>query len=204
MLDQFTQFLDVAAGHGPAVIAFVFVVSAVEAAFGLGALVPAESALVLAALVLAGSPLLIAAVAAAAAGAFAGDHLGFALGRRLGPRIAQTRAVRRIGVRRWDEATGFVERRGIAVIVVARLLPGIRTLIAAAAGASRMRYRRFAAATAAAALAWSLLWVLGGAALGTAFIEVADRATVPVLISVAIVVAAVVTARVVRRRAASR
>jgi membrane-associated protein len=203
MLDQFIQFLDAAGRYGPAVLAFVFVVSTVEAAFGLGALVPAETALVLAAVVLAGSPLLFAAVAAAAAGAFVGDHLGFAIGRRLGPRIAETRAVRRIGVERWHAASGFVERRGIAVIVVARLLPGVRTLIAAAAGASRMRYRRFAVATAVAALAWSLLWVLGGAALGSAFLEFADRATLPVLIAVAAVLAAVVAVRLVRRRAAS-
>ncbi|MCD0442800.1 VTT domain-containing protein [Glycomyces sp. A-F 0318] len=199
MLDQFTQFLDAAAGYGAAVLAFVFVVAAVEAVFGLGALVPAETALVLAALVLAGSPLLFAAVPAAAAGAFIGDHLGFALGRRLGPRIARTRAVRRIGVRRWEEATGFVERRGVGVIVVARLLPGVRTLVAAAAGASRMRYRRFAAATGTAALVWSLLWVLGGAALGTAFLEFADRAALPALAAVAAVAAVLVALRLRRR-----
>ncbi|GAB4003511.1 hypothetical protein GCM10029992_45500 [Glycomyces albus] len=104
MLNHFAQFLDAAGDYGPAVLAFVFGVAAVEAAFGLGALVPAETALVLAAVALAGSPLLIAAVGAAAAGAFAGDHLGYAVGRRLGPRTAESRAVRRIGIGRWREA----------------------------------------------------------------------------------------------------
>jgi membrane-associated protein len=200
MLDQFTQFLDAAGEYGPAVIAFVFVVSAVEAVFGLGALVPAETALVLAAVVLAQSPLLIAAVVAAAAGAFIGDHVGFAIGRRFGPRIAGTRVVRRIGVARWHDASRFVERRGVGIIVVARLLPGIRTLVAAAAGASQIRYRRFAAATSVAALVWSLLWVLGGAALGSAFLSFAERATLPALITVAVVVAALIVMRLMRRR----
>ncbi|THV33500.1 DedA family protein [Glycomyces buryatensis] len=200
MLDQFTQFLDAAGEHGPAVLAFVFVVSAVEAVFGLGALVPAETALVLAAIVLAESPLLFAAVFAAAAGAFIGDHFGFAIGRRLGTRIADTRAVRRIGMERWHQAGRFVERRGVGVIVVARLLPGIRTLVAAAAGASQIRYRRFAPATGIAALVWSLLWVLGGATLGPAFLQIAERATLPVLTAVAAVVAAVIVLRLMRRR----
>ncbi|MCC3763187.1 VTT domain-containing protein [Glycomyces sp. TRM65418] len=201
MLDQLTRFLDAAGEHGPAVLAFVFVVSAVEAAFGIGALVPAETALVLAAVILTGSPLLIAAVFAAAAGAFIGDHAGFALGRRFGDRIAHTRAVRRIGVDRWHDAGRFIAHRGIGVIIVARLLPGVRTLIAAAAGASPMRYRRFATATGIAALAWALLWVLGGAALGSAFLAFADRATVPALIGAAALIAAVV---VVRRRRRGR
>ncbi|WP_030156200.1 DedA family protein [Glycomyces sp. NRRL B-16210] len=200
MLDQLTRFLDAAGEYGPAVLACVFAAAALEAAFGIGALIPAETALVLAAIALAGSPLLIGAVAAAAAGAFTGDHLGFALGRRLGPRLAHTRAVRRIGTDRWHAATGFVERRGIAVIVAARLLPAVRTLIAAAAGASRMRYRRFATATACASLAWALLWILGGAALGTAFLDLAARSTVPVLAAAALLIAAALAVRARRRR----
>ncbi|HEU5126569.1 MAG TPA: VTT domain-containing protein [Glycomyces sp.] len=201
MLDHFTRLLDAAGDHGPAVLAIVFVVAAVEAAFGLGALVPAETALVLAAVALAQSPLLIAAVAAAAAGAFIGDHLGYAIGRRLGPKAAATRTVRRIGVERWHAATRFVERRGVAIIVGARLLPGVRTLIAAAAGASQMRYPRFVIATGIASLLWSALWVLGGASLGSAFLELADRATAPVLIAVAAAAAAGVVIAVARARA---
>lgn len=204
MLDQLTHFLDAAGEHGPAVLAFVFLVSTVEAAFGIGALVPAETVLVLAAVVLAGSPLLIGAVLAAAAGAFIGDHAGFVLGRKLGGRIAHTRAVRRIGVQRWHDASRFVERRGVGIIVVARLLPGIRTLIAAAAGASAMRYRRFATATGVAALAWSLLWVLGGAALGSAFLEFAERAALPALGSAAVVVVLVLIGRARASRTAPR
>lgn len=61
-----------------------------------------------------------------------------------------------------------------------------------------MRYRRFAAATAIASLAWSMLWVLGGAALGTAFLEYTERAAYPALIA-AIAAAAYIAVRMARR-----
>lgn len=201
MLETFTHWLDALGDYGAAVIALVFAVAAVEAAFGLGAFVPAETAVVLAATALADSPLLYAAVIAAAAGAFIGDHLGYAIGRRLGARTAATAAVRRIGPERWAAAMRFVEHRGFWIIVVARLLPAVRTLVAAAAGASRMRYARFAAATGTASAAWAVLWVLGGAALGSVFLRFAERAAVPALALAGIVVVALVVARAARRRA---
>ncbi len=200
MLDHFVHLLDLAGEHGAAVLAVVFIAAAAEAAFGLGALVPAETAIVFAALALAQSPLLIAAVAAAAAGAFVGDHLGFAVGRRLGSGIVGTRAVRRIGPDRWLAATGFVERHGTGVMIVARLLPGVRTVVAAAAGAARMRYSRFALAAAIAAVAWSSLWVLGGAALGSALLAFADRAALPVAAGAAVAAVGFLLVRRLRRR----
>lgn len=51
------------------------------------------------------------------------------------------------------------------VVIVARLLPGVRTFVSAAAGASTMRYGRFAASCGIAAVAWATIWVVGGAAL---------------------------------------
>jgi membrane-associated protein len=201
MLETFTHWLDAAGDYGAAVIALVFAVAAVEAAFGLGAFVPAETAVVLAATALADSPLLYAAVIAAAAGAFIGDHLGYAIGGRLGDRTAETAAVRRIGPDRWRAAMRFVEHRGFWIIVVARLLPAVRTLVAAAAGASRMRYARFASATAVASAAWAVLWVLGGAALGSAFLRFAEHAALPALALAAVAVIALVAVRAARRRA---
>ena len=54
----------------------------IDAALGVGAILPGETGIVLAAMALADSPLHVAlAVVAAAAGAFLGDHIGFAVGR---------------------------------------------------------------------------------------------------------------------------
>ncbi|GAB3254472.1 DedA family protein [Arthrobacter pigmenti] len=194
-MPDINQILDTVGHHGGLILAVVFIASIVEAAFGLGALLPGETVLVLAAVALAPSPLLMLAVLAAAAGAFIGDHIGFLIGRKLGARMAGTAVVRRIGTDRWDAATEFVKRRGFWLIVIARLLPGVRTLVAAAAGASDMRYRRFALATGTAASIWSVLWVMGGAALGSAFLEFAGKAAVPTLAAVAVIVAGIVAVR---------
>ncbi|WP_051325725.1 DedA family protein [Glycomyces tenuis] len=201
MLAQFTQLLDTVGEYGPAVLATVFAVAAVEALFGLGVFVPAETALVLAAVALADTPLLAAAVIAAAAGAFVGDHLGYGIGRKLGPRAAETAAVRRLGPQRWEEAMRFVRRRGVGLIVVARLLPGVRTLVSAAGGAARLRYARFAIATAIASVAWSMLWVLGGAWIGSALLRLVDDATVPVLAVAAVLTVGFLVFRRTRRSA---
>lgn len=194
-MPDITQILDAAGDHGALILAVVFIASIVEAAFGLGALLPGETVLVLAAVALAPSPLLFLAVVAAGSGAFIGDHIGFLIGRKLGGAMTGTKVVRGMGEARWHAAMEFVERRGFWVIVVARLLPGIRTLVAAAAGASHMRYRRFALATGTAAMVWSVLWVMGGAALGSAFLEFAGRAAVPVVAGVAVVVVGTVAIR---------
>ena len=197
MLDNITLFLDSVSEYIGIILAIVFIASIVDAAFGLGAILPGETVLVFAAVALRESPLLIFAVLVAAAGAFIGDHIGYFIGRKLGVKMVNTRMVRRIGVDRWDAATDFVKRRGFWLIIVARLLPGVRTLVAAAAGASPMSYRRFALASGTAAVIWSLLWVLGGGALGFAFVEFASHTTIP---AIAVAVAAAVGFFVIRRR----
>ena len=70
-------------------------------------------------------------------------------------------------------------------MILARLLPGIRTLVAAAAGASAVPYSRFATACGVAALLWAGLWVVGGALIGNALLDVVERYTLPALIVVA-------------------
>ncbi|MFC4333993.1 DedA family protein [Salininema proteolyticum] len=200
MLDHIAELLDAAGDYGPIVLGVVFVLAVLEAVFGLGAIVPAETAIVLAAMALAGSPMLLAAVPIAAAGAFLGDQIGYAVGRRFGPRLSGSRAVRKVGAHRWDEATRFVRRRGIPVIVVARLLPGVRTLVSAAAGALRLDYRRFAAATVLASLAWSALWVLGGARIGSTLLDLSDGVLAVVMAAAGAAIVGSVVFRRVRGR----
>lgn len=194
-----TLLLDVAAEQAPLVCLVVLVAAFGESALGVGVVVPGETILLAAAVVLADSPWLVGALGAAWLGAFAADHVGFAVGRRLGPTLRTSRAVRWIGVERWQGAVDVVERRGWWVLIGARLLPGVRTLVSAAAGASSLAYRRFAAMTALATLLWSGLWVLGGAAAGQALLAVGD-----VRIVVPAVAALVVTAWIVRRSRSGR
>ena len=198
MIDGLTQILDSVGDQVVLVLTVVLIASAVESACGIGAFVPGETILVLAAVTLGMGPQLIAAVGAATLGAFIGDHIGYLIGGKLGERMAETRVVRSIGVDRWYQATEFVQRRGFWIIVIARLLPGVRTLISAAAGAMNMRYSHFARATGTGALLWSVIWIFGGAALGSAFIEFAAEATLPALTVLLAVLVGVFVVRKIR------
>lgn len=189
MVEQFVQILETLGDQVALLLAVVLIASFVESALGIGAFLPGETVLFFAAVSLGTGPHLIAAIAVASAGAFMGDHFGYLLGRKFGGRMTTTRIVRRMGEARWYQAIDFVERHGSWIIIVARLLPGVRTLISAAAGALGMRYSQFSCATAIAAVLWSLIWVVGGATLGTAFLRFAASANVP---TVAIAVGAIV------------
>lgn len=180
------------APHGTAVLAVMALAALLEAAFGLGVLVPGETVVAAGAAVLAGGPLLPAAWGAVAVGALAGDQVGYLVGRRYGPALARSGVVRRLGTDRWARATDLVRRRGFWVVVVARMLPGVRTLVAAAAGAAEVRYARFLAADAIASTLWAAVWVFGGAALGRVLLGPAAWAVVG---AVALAAAVLLTAR---------
>ena len=202
MIDLIWTLLDLAGEHATLLLVCIFLFAAIDAALGVGAILPGETGIVLAAMALADSPLHVAlAVVAAAAGAFLGDHIGFAVGRKLGPRLGDTRLIKRLGEDRWMTARDFVARQ-FWVVIVARLMPGVRTLVAAAAGASPIRYRRFAAICAVAAVIWATLWVMGGVTLGPVLLHIVGRYTIPSLL---IAGAAVLAAVIVRgRRARAR
>lgn len=188
MLDLIRTVLEQASDHVPLVLACVLVFAVIDAAFGVGAVLPGETGIVLAAIALSDRFEHVAlAVVTAALGAFIGDHLGFAVGRRFGSRLGDSKLVRRLGPDRWDKAREQVSGRFWAVIV-ARLFPGIRTFVAAAAGASTMRYPRFATACAIAAVLWATLWVVGGATVGSGLLDVAERFTLPTLAALALLV----------------
>lgn len=200
MLELLLTLLADARDHAPVVVAVILLASAAEALPGIGAVVPGETTVVLGATALAGTPWLVGAVVAAWVGAGVADHVGYLLGQRLGPRTADTRVVRWIGVHRWQAALRLVERHWWGMIG-ARLLPAVRTLVAPAAGASRLGHARFAVASALATLAWSVLWVLGGSVTGATLLAASD-VVVRVLPVLAVAVALVVLAR--RRRARAR
>lgn len=197
MIDLIWTVLDHAGEHAGLLLACVFLFAAIDAALGVGVVLPGETGIVFAAIALADSPTNLAlAVATAAAGAFLGDHIGFAIGRKLGPRLGETKLIRRLGQDRWMTARDFVARR-FWVVIVARLMPGIRTLVAAAAGASTIRYQRFAAICAVAAVIWATLWVVGGATIGRGLLEIVDQYTIPSLL---VAGAAIITAVAIQRR----
>lgn len=195
MVELLRTLLAQAGEHITLVLACMLLFAALDAALGIGAVLPGETGIVLAAIMLSDrAELLAAGVFVAALGAFLGDHVGFAVGRGLGARLGDTRLIKRLGRDRWEKARYYVAGR-FWVVIIARLLPGIRTLVAAAAGASAVPYSRFATACGLAALLWAGLWVVGGALIGNALLDIVERYTLPAFVVVAAALAVWILAR---------
>jgi membrane-associated protein len=162
----FNQVVDQISGSGWSYV-LVFALAYLDA---LVPIVPSETAVITAG-VLAGSGRmnLPAVVALAAAGAFSGDNTAYLIGRRYGDRakkrfFSSEKARKRIG---WAE--GQLQERGGELIVVARFIPGGRTVVTLSAGVLRMPWRRFALFDAIAGLSWALYASLLGYFGGKAF-----------------------------------
>jgi membrane-associated protein len=174
-----------------------FVLALAESGLGLGAILPGEVAISsLAANVDGVLPLLFLGIAVAL-GASAGDHLGYVIGRVGGPRLRGSRLIARLGLDRWDRASELMQAHGFWAILVSRLLPFVRTVMPAVAGAAHLRYPRFALASLLGAAVWSTVWV--GAGAGLAASGLLDNTPLVVAAVVGVVATAIVV-RVVRRR----
>src|SRR5690625_301298 len=99
MIEFMRAMLEQAGEHVVLVLACVLLFAAVDAALGVGVLLPGETGIVLAAVTLSDRTELVAlAVAAAAAGAFIGDQVGFIIGRTLGARLEHSAQIGRAHV----------------------------------------------------------------------------------------------------------
>lgn len=177
-----------------------FVFALAESGLGLGAVVPGEVAISSLAASTDGSLALLVLGATVALGATAGDHVGFLLGHLGGGRLRESRVIARIGTEKWDRAADLMQRHGFWAVLVSRIVPFVRTVMPAVAGAAGLRYPAFVAASVVGAVGWSAVWV--GAGAGIAATGVLGH---PVIIAaVAAVAAAVVAVRVIRGYRARR
>ncbi len=186
----------------PALLLLGAVLAFAESALGLGVLVPGElGALVLGAA--AHTPVqVLLALAVLTLAASAADHVGYILGRRYGRALRGTRTVRRLGTEHWDRAAQLLRRRGPFALVISRLLPLVRTVMPAAAGAVRMRYPRFVAGSLVGSALWAGLWLGAGHLAGQALPRMAD--SLGRLTWVALAVVLVVLGLLVLRRRSTR
>ena len=90
-----------------------------------------------------------------------------------------------------------MQAHGFWAILVSRLLPFVRTVMPAVAGAAHLRYLRFALASLLGAAVWSAVWVGAGAGLAASGLLDNTPLVVAVVAGIAVVALAV---RVVRRR----
>lgn len=148
---------------------------------------------------------LTAVLAAATLGSLLGAWLLFGAGATLGRERATTLLARLPLVDREDVdgAAAWFDRYGPWAVLFGRLVPGVRSLISLPAGASRMGWWQFTWLTTVGSLAWNVLLVGAGYALGTQWRTVERYSEVldyVVYAAIAAAVAGLVVRRVRKRR----
>jgi membrane-associated protein len=165
----FGHFTDLVANASGWAYAILFLLAFLDA---LVPVVPSETSVITAGVVASQGDLnLMLVILFAAAGAFAGDNTSYFVGARFGTRIndryfQSDKAKARIA---W--AHRQVEERGGELIVIARFIPGGRTVVTLSAGTLGYPWRRFVVFDAIAATIWALYASLLGYLGGHAFEE---------------------------------
>jgi undecaprenyl-diphosphatase len=140
------------------VVGAVFFLSAAETALFVGFVVPGELAVILGGVLASRAHVPLPAIlAASVAGPILGDSIGYYLGRRYGENTRHKRLRRR-----WAKARSWVKNKGAPAVFLGRFVAFVRTFIPAAAGVSKMPYRRFLPWNVAA----GILWGSGSSLLG--------------------------------------
>jgi membrane protein DedA with SNARE-associated domain len=137
--------------------------------------IPSEIVLPLAGSQLAGGNLaFLIAVLAATVGSVIGAWALYAVGRFGGrPLLLRLHPLLRIDEARLARAEAYFARRGDWLVLVGRLVPGVRALVSVPAGMARMPLGRFTALTAAGSFAWNAGLIEAGRLLAQRWAEVA-------------------------------
>lgn len=134
----------------PLAIGAVFVLAAAETALFIGFLLPAELTVFLGGVLASRSEVPLAGVlAAGVAGAIVGDTAGYFVGRKYGDNVSRKRLKKR-----WTKAQGWVKKKGAPAVFFGRFVAFARSFIPAAAGVSKMPYRKFLPWSAAGGAVW--------------------------------------------------
>jgi membrane protein DedA with SNARE-associated domain len=131
--------------------------------------------------------------------AVVGDNIGFAIGHFGGRRLVE-RFGRYVFLtpERLDKATGFFERHGGKIVVIARFIEGLRQANGIIAGIIGMHWARFLAFNALGAALWVAVWTTIGYVSGSHINTIYHYAT-RYSLYLAIVVGALVIGYVARR-----
>lgn len=140
-----------------------------ESGLLVGFFLPGDTLLVAAGILCAGDhPHANIAVLAAgtALAAILGDSTGYTIGRRAGRPLLERRDGRVLNQHNLSRATAFYDRFGSPTIVVARVVPMVRTFAPLIAGCTRMRYRTFLTWNVVGGVVWGVGVPLAGYELG--------------------------------------
>ncbi len=178
----------------------LIVVAAVVGSESVGIPVPGETALIVAS-VIAGTKhelSILSVILTAATAAIGGRMIGYLIGRQFGYWL----------LLRYGGYVGITERRiklgqylfmrhGGKIILIAQFIPILRTLAGILAGANRMPWRHFVAASVASALLWATFFGLAGYSLGRQVERLAG--SMVIVLGIATVIALIIAAGFIRR-----
>lgn len=146
---------------------------------------------------------ILGVIAAGTVGSVAGAVVLYYLGHRVGGerlrRWADARG-RWIGLTRadLDKSDRWFARHGAKIVLLGRLVPGVRSLISIPAGIAGMNMRVFLAYTTIGSLAWTTVLTLAGRALGRNY-ERVEHVISPVSTAVVVAIVATLVVRALRQ-----
>jgi membrane-associated protein len=160
-------FTDLDAFAGFALYAVVWTIVFVESGLLIGFFLPGDTLLVAAGIVCAGGRGNIGVLCAGVViAAILGDNVGYTIGKRAGRPLLARRDGRVLNQHNLRRATAFYDRFGSLTIVVARVVPMVRTFAPLIAGCTEMRYRTFFTWNVVGGVLWGVGVPVAGYLLG--------------------------------------
>jgi membrane protein DedA with SNARE-associated domain/membrane-associated phospholipid phosphatase len=189
--------------HGMAALAVVFLLPALESSAFVGFVFPGEIGVLLGGVLASQEKVhVVAVLLAAITGAIVGDSIGYEVGKRWGRRLLQSSLGRVVKPDHFERAERYLQERGGKAVFLGRFTAALRVLVPGLAGMSGMDYGRFLLYNAAGGTIWATIFVIAGYAAGDSWQRVehiAGRASIVLLLLVALAAATVVAARWVAR-----
>ncbi len=116
---------------------------------------------------------LAGALAASTAGSLIGASLLYALARRGGrPLVLRLRKLLRVDEEDLDRAEQRFRRHSAWMVVLGRMVPGLRSLVSLPPGLLRMPFGRYLALTVTGSLVWNTALIVAGQQLGSRWSQV--------------------------------
>lgn len=204
MNELITSFLDAVSSVDPVsrtLLASLGIL--LETSFLIGLVIPGDTIVLIASSAITTTGQYFAMIGMVFLGSMIGETIGFFIGRRFGPQIRSSWLGRKLGVKRWEAADNYVDRRGGIAVFLSRFLPVLHSIIPLTVGMSKMRYRQFIAWTAAACVIWTGVYVTLAAVLGERYTEFSERFDWAGWVFIAIVVGFIFVMWVIKKRIAS-
>jgi undecaprenyl-diphosphatase len=186
---------------GPAALALVFLLPALEASVFLGFLIPGEIAVVVGGfLAFNGKVNLVVAMVVAIAGAIIGDSVGYEVGKKWGDKLLTRLPARFVKPEHIQQGKDLINKLGGKAVFTGRFAAALRALVPGLCGVSRVPYRKFLFWNALGGITWAAGFTLLGYAAGNAWHKIEHYASLVSWVLLGLAVAGGLTLFLVKKR----